>query len=143
MNPVIEKTLKEVASYSFERKVATGKDALYHLVNGLRAGHLKDEEIKNLLVSFAKLFVSADKDCSREEYELFKAILEIDITYDDFYIATNGGSNIEFVERMFEFIKVLDQNDRIALLVYGACIVCANGEITLQEAALIDRILAC
>ena len=143
MNPQIEQTLHDVQGMSFEEKVGTGKEAITRLARGLRNGGITDEQISKVLTLFTRLFVSGDKNCTREEYELFKAITGSDLSYDEFYNVTNGGSNPQFVEDIFELIQILEHDDRIALVIYGAILVSADKEITYPEAQLIDRILTC
>lgn len=143
MNPAVEQTLKDVCQSSFETKVGTAKEALSRLARGLHNGGVTNDQIKSLFVLFTRLFVSGDKSCSREEYELFHSVTESDMTYDEFYEMTNGGSDAEFVEHVFDFISILNRDDRIALIIYGACLVSADGVITYPEAELVDRILEC
>lgn len=143
MDPTIEQVLKETLESSFESKVATGKEALQHLISGLRAGKLNDNQISQLLTAFTKLFVSADKDCTDKEYEFFKKVVGTNLSKQEFYDMTNYGSNSEFVDQIFGFIHILNHEDRIALIIYGACLVSADGSVTHPEASIIDRILSC
>ena len=143
MDPKIEKVLKDTLEMSFESKVATGKEALQHLISGLRAGKLNDNQISQLLTTFTKLFVSADKDCSEKEYEFFKKVVDTNFSKQEFYDMTNYGSNGEFVDKIFEFIHILNHEDRVALIIYGACLVSADGSVSYPEASIIDRILSC
>lgn len=143
MEQYVEEVLRDIGSLSFEGKVGTAKEALSRLARGLHDGGVNNEQIKSLLVLFTRLFVSGDKSCSREEYDLFKDVTESDMSYDEFYEMTNGGSNQKFVEDTIKFIKVLNRDDRIALIIYGACLLSADGIFTYPEASLIDRIVNC
>ena len=143
MDQTIEQVLKETMAAPFEQKVATGKGALQRLISGLRAGKLNDEQISSLLTAFTKMFVSADKDCNNYEYDFFKKVTGSNISKQEFYDMTNFGSNSEYVDKVFEFIHILDHEDRVALIIYGACLVSADGVVTYPEASIIDRILSC
>lgn len=143
MDASIEQVLKDTVSSSFASKVATGREALAHLINGLREGKLNDDQIASCLHAFTRLFVSADKNCSEKEYEFFKEVVGSSISYDDFYEMTNGGSAPDFVNATFEFISILNREDRISLIIFGACLVSADGVVTYPEANLVDRILSC
>ena len=141
MDKELKATLEKIAAGSHEQRVAFGKQYLGQFVNGLRQGKLNDEQITGCIIAFTKLFISADKSCDYEEYELFRDITGIDSDYDSFYEATNGGSNEQFVRSSLEFVSILTNEDKSALLCYAAALLGADGVVKDSELALYERVL--
>ena len=142
MDSEFRRKLIDLFNASAQELVDIGRKAMRDFYHGLRAGGLDDEKATNAVIMFTRLFVSADRDCTRDEFLLFKAITGFDVNEDQFFEMTNYGSNSQFVSDICDFASVLTQEDRAAMIVFGCAIVSADGKITDSEFALIDKLMS-
>lgn len=141
MTEEIKNTVLEILNSTDEYKVDLGKEALSRLTKGLHEGGIEDKDIGNIIIAFTRLFVSADKHCSEKEYNFFVNVTGMKITYEQFYEYTNGGADEEFVASALKFVAVLNNEDRVALIIYGVALLSSDDTVSVAEQELIDKIL--
>lgn len=106
--------------------------------------HLENEEIVALLTGLWKVFVSADRSTTGEEYELFLRMFNFskeELSYDKFFDLTDGGSNPEYVKAVKGMLKSLPEEVRHACCYLGVAIMASDREITDAEVALLEELL--
>lgn len=137
----VKELMQKVVNLSFEEKVSVGKDALCETIDILKKHELKDDDIAPFIFALVKLFVSADKKCSKDELNLVNAITDLNMSYDDFFDLTNNGSDPRFVTEFDELIDTLEADEKSSICLFGLCILAADDTITAQEQQLFLRIL--
>ena len=137
----LDELINEVGNMSDDERVALGNSCVVKLESGFHDMGLDDEKIGFLMQNFIRLFVSADRSCSRDEYQFIKRIYNFDMTYDQFYDSTNGGSAPEFVTMMDELADSVGDEMKTALCVFGLCILVSDHKLTESEMHLFVRIL--
>ena len=125
---------------SYDDKVSLGRKLANDFVNYM---HHDGYAVDTCLESFfrlLKLFVSADKDCTRAEYDFFIETTKVkDVDTDLFYRGTNGGSDPEFVLGMERFLSTLSTRTKEAALDYGVLLCSAARKLTKEERELFGR----
>ena len=102
---------------------------------------VKNGDAGAFIVGTIKFFVSADRSCSKEEYMLINKIYNINISYNDFYNMTNHGADIDFVRTFDALVQTFTSDGKVALCLFGICILSCDGKITVEEQKMFDRIL--
>ena len=141
MSEEILTTLYEIVKLPADEKIEFGKNALRFLNMGLKEGGILEEDLPSIVVMFAKLFVSADRNCTQEECDFFNEVTGAEYTYERFFEETNGGSDPEFVEEAFELIDLLDDLDRKNLVFFATCLLSCDKSFKVSEFKLLDRIM--
>lgn len=133
--------LQSIVNLSEKEKVNIGVNALSKFYNGLVKGGIPENDVPTYIIALTKLFVSADQKCNRAEYDFFRAVTGLDLSADKFYDLTNGGRDPEFKKACFEFLSVLNNEDKTAAVMYGCALLSCDDTINLQEIELIQEIL--
>ena len=141
MTEEVKKIIREVLDSSDEEKVDLGKEALGRLTRGLIKGGIEEEKVPTVIIGITRLFVSADKHCSSKEYYFFNEVTELGMSYDDFYELTNGGSDEEYVNATLEFLSILREEDKLAVIIYGIALLSSDDVVKPEELSIIDRII--
>ena len=125
-----------------EQRVDLAKNCILRVCKGFERLGLHEEEISRKICDFIRLFVSADKKCSYEEYELINSIYEFDMPYKEFYDLTNGGSQHDFVDLTDQYIDSLDADLKYNICLFGLCILVSDDKVTEEEYSLLRKIVA-
>lgn len=141
MTDELRKTLQEIVDLSDEQKYELGKDSLNRFLNGLVKGGIPKEKLQDIVIGFVRFFVSADRSCTTGEYNFFKAVTGINLSPDEFFDITNGGAAEDYQKAAYDFAAILNHEDRIALVVFGAALLSSDDTITGEEATMLDRLL--
>ncbi len=136
LNDLIEKS----KNMTMENRVAIASDATDSLIKGLKAINIDDDTITSFLINVFKLFVSGDRKARRDEYVLFKDLFKLDIDTDTFFDLTNYGSDEKFVAQFDDIVDSSPKDVAIAVTTLGILIITADGEVTSEERALLERI---
>lgn len=136
LNDLIEKS----KNMTMENRVAIASDATDSLIKGLKAINIDDDTITSFLINVFKLFVSGDRKARRDEYVLFKDLFKLDIDTDTFFDLTNYGSDEKFVAQFDDIVDSSPKDVAIAVTTLGILIITADGEVTAEERALLERI---
>ena len=135
LNDLIEKS----KNMTMENRVAIASDATDSLIKGLKAINIDDDTITSFLINVFKLFVSGDRKARRDEYVLFKDLFKLDIDTDTFFDLTNYGSDEKFVAQFDDIVDSSPKDVAIAVTTSGILIITADGEVTAEERALLER----
>ena len=137
----IEELINKVAGLSQDEKVALGRACVSRLYDGFSKLGMDDKTFAATMTGYISLFVSADKLCSAEEYQLVKSIYDVDMTYDQFYTVSNGGANPEFIAFMDTLADSLTGDMKSDICIFGLCILVSDNKLTQSEYDLFVRIL--
>lgn len=126
---------------NYDQKVALGKKCVEEICNGLFAIGFSEEMASGKICDCIRLFVSADRKCSQEEYCLINDIYEFtDMSYDEFFDFSNGGADPRFIAAMDAFIDALDSELKYYICLFGLCLLVSDDKVTREEYALLKRI---
>ena len=123
------------------QRVAVAQKAAGNILGALKDSNVDDEVIFNFLTDLIKLFVSADKNCTEAECQLFNDVMGTSLSFEQFYNLTNGGSEPGFVKGMDEIIDALPEDVKSDICTFGLTILAADDTITGSEQALFEKIL--
>lgn len=141
MNEQLKELYNQYLNHSNEERIQVAQAACGVLVQFLKEAGLDEEQSFAFFMNVVRLFVSADRSCSEEEADLFNEILGANVSYEDFFNATNGGANPEFIKAMDELIDSMPEDPKIATCVLGLTFLAADGELTQAEVDVFERIL--
>ncbi len=137
----INDLINQSKTMSMQQRVAIAHDATDAIISELKKLEISTEAITNFLISIFKLFVSGDRKTRKDEYVLFKDLFNLDITTDAFFDLTNYGSDEKFVKDIDELVDASPKEVAIAVATLGILIITADGEVTTEERALLERIM--
>lgn len=144
MTEELDKMLTDIVNMEDEEKVEIGKQGLKGIYIQLHEEEdYSREEAADFVIDLTKLFVSADRKTASKEYEFFKNVTNANITNDEFFVATNHGSNEKFVKAMFDRISSFGRNTRKAILLYAMALCSSDDHIIGEEIDLIEKISDC
>lgn len=138
----LNKLFQQFANMEHEQRVELGRGAMEALVEDLTSHGVDKEhafEFVHLLVTVA---LSADRLTAAGEYALFVDITGADISYEQFYEITNGGSNEELINGLDEFLDGMTESGKNAALTLALCFIAADDKITPEEQRLFAKLLA-
>lgn len=141
MNEQLKSLYNEYLNHSDAERIEIAQSATAVLAKFLKEAELDEKQSFSFFLNVVRLFVSADRNCSTKEADLFNKILRTDISYEDFFEATNGGANPEFVKAMDEIIDSMPEEPKLATCVLGLTFLAADGELTPAEVEVFERIL--
>jgi hypothetical protein len=102
---------------------------------------ISSDDTAYFIINLFKLCVSADKSTGNPEYEFFKEITGLTVSYDSYFDAVNYGSNSDFVAQMDRIIDAMPQDIKNETLVFCLCIMACDGKLTVTEQQLLDRLM--
>ena len=141
MHPKFDDFLENIVNLEDEQKEEIGRTALKDIYKRLHEREdCSREECAQWVIDITKLFVSADKKTAIKEYEFFKNVTGINLTNDEFYNATNHGSDKDFVNKMILRINDLYPETRQAILVYAAALTSSDDSIVGGEIDLFEEL---
>jgi len=136
-----DEIVDSVREMDAELRVELAKDCVLKMCDGFARLGMNEEQMSEKICDVIRLFVSADRRCSPQEFELINAIYEFDMTYQEFYDLTNGGAQVEFIMAMDHYIDSLEKSLKSHIGMFGLCLLASDGEVTHVERALLKRIL--
>lgn len=137
----IKEIMQDLLDSSDEERLGLAADSLKTIYSELEKCGLDSKDSASFILNSIKLFVSADKECSEEEYQFIKKLYDLKMSYDDFYDLTNHGSDPYFVEKFDELVDAFTVEGKTALCMFGLCILSCDGTLTVDEQKLFARIL--
>jgi len=137
----IEELINQVGNLSQSEKVELGQKCVVNIGRGLEALGMDSDAITATMVGYISLFVSADRLCSAEEYQLIKSIYDLDMSYEDFYKLSNGGANSDFIELMDSMADSMNDDLKMNICLFGLCILVSDNKLTQAEYDLFIKIL--
>lgn len=142
MNKEVERIMHEVVNLEDAERAKLGRQALERLYRNLRKQDYHKDRIANIVINITRMFVSADKDCAVKEYGFFKEATRLDVSYREFFHATQFGDKEAFVKAMVNNIKEeFDEDTKTAVVLYGIALTASDDTITSDEYSLFQKIL--
>ena len=132
---------QQYVNQSHAQRVDIAQRAAGNVLVALKEGGVEDDITFNFLTDLIKLFVSADKNCTEAECQLFNDVMGTSLSYEQFYNLTNGGSDPAFVQTMDEIIDSLPDDVKVDVCTFGLTIIAADDTITGAEQSLFEKIL--
>ena len=142
MDAQLKQVIDDAVSLSVIERTGIANEALGRIIAALKEADNSTETISEFIIAITKLFVSADKSCDQEEYELFCNATGIPFTADEFYALTDYGANEEFVSNLLRVIAPLTPDVRNAICVYGIMLLSSDRKVNSQEVKIMERVLA-
>lgn len=142
MDAQLRKVMDEAVRLDVNGRIGVASEAVGRIIGPLvEAGNSKDD-ITSFFIAITKMFVSADKSCDDDEYNLFCKATGINMSTDDFFDMTNYGSNEEFISNLLDVIHPLSPDVRQAICIYGIMLVSSNRSLSSDEIRIIERVIA-
>lgn len=132
--------MQDVVDASNEERIALGKTALNDTIGILINNGISQDDTTQFIIGLISVFVSADRECSQQEYDLINAITGINFTEEAFYELTNGGANPEIVDALDEVIDSLSPHEKAPICLFGLTILASDEELTPEEQRLFTRL---
>ncbi len=132
--------MQDVVNASKADRIALGKKSLDDAIQILIDHDISAEDTTRFIKGLLSVFVSADRECSYEEYELVCEITGIKFSEEEFYEMTNGGSDPEIIQALDEVIDTLSVREKAAFCLFGLAIMASDEELTPEEQALFIRL---
>ena len=136
----VKDLLNEAKGWDFEHRAGVCAGALQAMVKELSAND--NDAIRSFIIALLRVAVSADRSCEQGEYDLYRAVIDENISGDDFYELTNGGSNPELIKAVDENIDSFTDDAKFACCTFVLCCLTADRDITSNEEALIQKLFA-
>ena len=127
---------QQILDLNDENRVLIAKDQFETLSRGVG-----QEDAFKLMRMITQVFVSADRKCTREEYDLYTQTTGDKLTCDQFFEVTNGGSNPELIKGLVEFCQKIDKKYRYAIAIFGCCLMAHDGTLTVEEQNIFEKVL--
>lgn len=141
MDEKLKSMLQEILDMNHAEKVNLGRECVDQILSGMKEVGITGDDYSNFIIWIIKLFVSADKACSQEEYDLICDIYDMNISSQDFFDMTNGGADPDFINGLDEMIDSLDSKTKSAICMFGTLIMASDGTLTVAEQQLLLKIL--
>lgn len=125
---------------SEEERIAAATKATNFILTELNQTVNDAEAAVKVLLLAISTFVCADGIVNQAEYKFVKSYTGLEISFDDFFEIMKGGLDQELIN---DFDYILDNASlefKQNMLVIGACICAANGQITTKEQNLIIKL---
>ena len=124
-----------------EQRIELAKNCTIKMRDGFKKMGVKQDQLGKKICDFIRLFVSADKKCSRSEYDLINSMYDFDMSYEEFYDLSNGGVQKDFITSMDKYIDSLNADLKYHICLFGLCILVSDDQVTAPEYELFKRIL--
>ena len=138
----LDEMILDTMRLTAEQRIEKARSYVINICNAFAQRGLDQDALSLRICDFIRLFVSADRRCSREEYDLINSIYNFDMPYAEFYEMTNGGAKPDFVERMDGYIDSLDTELKYQICLFGLCLLVSDDDLSDAEYALLRRLLA-
>ncbi len=136
----LDELMQQLVNLSHEERVTQGRSCAADIKEDFEKIGI-GEKYADFMVFIIKLFVSADRNCSKDEYKLINDIYELNMSYDDFFEMTNHGANSDFVKDLDALIDSLPEDTKIKVCLFGLFILASDDTISAEEQKLFQRIL--
>ena len=75
------------------------------------------------------------------QFELYIKATGDNLTRDQFFEVTNGGSHPDIVKGLVDFCQKIDKEYRYAVAIFGCCLMAHDGTLTVEEQNLFEKVL--
>ena len=138
----LKELFQKFANMSHEERVEIGSESMTGLAQDLTDHGLDRETAFNFVHLVVSLALSADRVTAADEYRLFVDITGADVSYEDFYDATNIRDLGAALEHVDKIVDQMTETGKHAALTLALCFLSADDKITPQEQQLFAILLA-
>ena len=135
-------TLKEIRQEILNLSDAERINLAAKSCSTLRSAFNSRSDYISLMRLLAQVFVSADRNCDRYEHELYVKATGDDVSYQQFFDFTNYGSSSQKVNDLLNFTSSIHSDYRVAVAIFGCCLMAHDGTLTVAEQEIFNRILS-
>lgn len=139
---VYQDEIKKISSYDEQTKIINARRHLWEVRNFLKryCGY-NDVSVDSGVAIISKLFIAADEEISRDEYNFYVAVTDMNISYQEFLNYMKNGKEPEFKKVAKEMLdKLTDVDGKNQVVMYGLYLASANRIISKYERDLVDFI---
>ena len=123
-----------------EERISVCAGAAATLAERLEDLGVTGEAFVSFTLFLVRLGVSADRALDQEEYDLWHEVFNLPLSPEEFYAATNGGADPEFIASMDALIDSFDSETKTAACVVVMSFIVADGEVTPEEFELLVKL---
>ncbi len=135
-----EAWMREVLKCSAIDRINLGKHALYDTMVVLARNGLTITDSVKFIISLIRLFVTADNVCSDDEYNLIRAITEVDFSKKRFFEITDIYAKEGYVDEIDKVIEKLPLEQKKPICLFGLSILASDNVLTNEEEKLFIRL---
>ena len=133
-----KQAVQEMLSYPIEKRREFADKQLWKVMNGMREMGYTVAKINETIFGLTRLFVSADLDCQKYEYDFFCMMTGEKYDKDYFFKATNHGRTEEFLKTCVNWYESLTKELQTAILTFWTYMFLEKGYINDDEDKLIN-----
>ncbi len=135
-----EKWMTEILKCSTIDRIGLGKHALYDTMVILARNGLTISDSVKFIISLIRLFVNADNVCSDDEYNIIRAITEVDFSKKRFFEITDIYAKEGYVDEIENIIEKLPSEQKKPICLFGLSILASDNLLTKEEKELFIRL---
>ena len=134
-------TLKEIRQQVLDLSDGERINLARNCASELRNALDSRSQFIDLMRMITRVFVSADRNCDRYEYEIYCEATGDRPSWDEFFNFTNYGSNSQAVNDLLAFCAKIHEDYRNAIALYGCCLMAHDGTLTVAEQDIFNKVL--
>ena len=135
-----EKWMEEILKCRTVDRIWLGKHALYDTMVILARNGLTITDSVKFIISLIRLFVTADNVCSDDEYNIIRAITEVDFSKKRFFEITDIYAKEGYVDEIEKVIEKLPSERKKPICLFGLSILASDNVLTREEEDLFIRL---
>lgn len=141
LNDEMRQFLQGILDDSDENRIGNAKAAAGEIVGYLKNRGFADKDIVQFLAWSTGIFAGIDGTIQKREHEIFEAVFGAGLSYDEFFEAVkNFDGNDE--KQLDQIIDSWPKDPKIALVMYGICVMAHDHTLTGRELDYIEALLA-
>ena len=135
--------LQKIVDLSNQDKFDLGVDCIKTIFGIMHDKGYSDEDIAIFIVEITKLFVSANRECSEDEFNFFVDVTGWEeLTFDEFYEITNEGAAKEFFDYVCGKLREIGDDEVVNnAITFGALVISCDDVIEEDELDLFDAVI--
>ena len=135
-----QRIMDEILKCSAVDRIKLGKHSLYDTMVILARNGLTIDDSVKFIISLIRLFVNADNVCSDDEYNIIRAITEVDFSKKRFFEITDMYAKEGYVDEIEKIIERLPQAQKMPICVFGLSILASDNVLTKEEQDLFIKL---
>ena len=142
MDDEIKEVLLKILETSFNGKKTLAFNAINAFKADLEKYNVPADKAIEFIDNLTGLFVSIDKNISKEEYEIYNYATSNKISEEQFIDLVNKAKEEKTKEKTLRRLSKFDFDSKSHLLVYATVLMSADGRYKKEEIDIIDRIMS-
>ncbi len=140
LNDKTRKFLQEVLDDSDAARIRNAKSSAANIVGYLQNRGFSNNDIIKFLAWATGVFAGIDGTIQRREHQIFEDVFGFGTSYDAFFNAVKNYNSADERE-LDEVVDTWPEDQKLALVVYGICVMAHDGKLTGAELDYIERLL--